>query len=43
MWTSGTWNLDHFFDVGEIYDVMEAEYTRNWNPQLQKNEKYIYD
>ncbi len=41
MWTSGTWNLDHFFDVGEIYDVMEAEYTRNWNPQLQKNEKCL--
>lgn len=41
MWVSKTWNLDRFFDVGEIYDFMKTEYRDYWNPQLQEDGNYL--
>lgn len=30
MWTSGTWNLNCFFDVGQVYDFIDVEKSSCW-------------
>ncbi len=41
MWVCGTWNLDKFLDVGEVYDFMEREYGLYWNPQFEQREELL--